>query len=283
MKLLVFTNSPSQEQQYLKFACELAKTTDGFLHVLHIRKDHEEGDTSSTETPWSGGTVRLLELFERYVKWHYGVTCNYEIAYGSVHDALIRTARKIEADLILMENTRDNSATLVPAPISRIACESKAPLLTVPSVGAFSQIRKIVFVTNEYEDDLKECAMLIPLANSLGAQLVGVHVVNRFEDELGDVEQLTSIIGTRAKSMMERAVSRGIQFEEYQHTDLMEGVSSFIDQECADALALSVENSTLFERLAERHLTKESPYWVDVPIILLPGSDSLHERAAKMK
>lgn len=279
MKLLVVTNSPSQEQQYLKFACELAKATDGFLHVLHILKDHEEGDTSSTEPLWSGGTVRFLELF----KWHYGITCNYEIACGSVHDAVIRTARKIEADLILMENTRDNSATLVPAPISRIAYESKAPLLTVPSVGAFSQIRKIVFVTNEYEDDLKECAMLIPLANSLGAQLVGVHVVNRFEDELGDVEQLTSIIGTRAKSMMERAVSRGIQFEEYQHTDLMEGVSSFIDEECADAIALSVENSTLFGRLAERHLTKESPYWVDVPIILLHSSDSLHDRTIKMK
>ncbi len=267
MKILVFTDAPSRDQQLLSYACDLAKVTRGTLHVLHILK-HRAGHRGPTEQVISGDAIRSLELFERRSQRSHGIRCSFELGVGPVHEAVIKTSRKKKSDLIVIKNARGGAVALVSETISRIAHEGNVPVLAVPCTEVLSEVRKIVFMTNEYSDNLKDFEVLTRLAASMKAQLVGVHIVNRFEDEVGDVEQLTTILGTSARSVMERAVSKGIRFEEYQHTDLMEGISTFIEEESADALALSVKNSTLFDRLAERHLTRDSPYWVDVPIIL---------------
>ncbi len=268
MKLLVFTDILSREQTFLTYACDLAASINGSLHVLHVVDRHAAHD-SLLETEKTPDAIWFLEKFQHNVRVGYGIDRSFEIRFGSVDEVVISVGRETRADLIIMKADRIEGATLVSETISRVSRASRAPVLVVPATSVFSPLNKIVLATNEFSNGLSDLEILTPLLTMFQARVVAVHIVNRFGDEDSELEETRTSVRRRSESLKAKPAYHAMHFEEYQHTDLMEGISTFIGEESAAALAVSVDNNTLFERLAGRNLTRESPYWVDVPIVLM--------------
>ena len=138
--------------------------------------------------------------------------------------------------------------------------------MVLPIDMTFTAYSKIVFATDYQPNDLQDLQQVTKIARAFECPLQVVHVVNRFEEDEDDLD-LTML--DAFSDLIRKHVAYGkIKCEEYQYTDVPEGIQAYAEEEKADLLVVSTRQRKFIQRLFGRSVTRELLFDFNLPLLV---------------
>jgi nucleotide-binding universal stress UspA family protein len=270
MKLLVPIDFSDNARSALDYAASLAMTLHADLHVIHvIRPFSPQSAFMTTERD----EVRKNVIFEMHsVQQHlqddYDIPCSCDITLGEVADEIVRVAGEKKVDMIVM-GTHGASGfhkILLGSNTTAVVERCDIPVLAIPEKAAFIPPSRIVFATDYNASDVDDLVEIARFAKHFNAEIFAVHVVNRFEEDEDNLD--FQVVDYFTEIVRKRIPNSQVRCEEFQYSDVAEGIRNFIHEEDADILAVSVSHKTVLERLLRKSVTREFLFNIDIPLLI---------------
>ncbi|MCE7040488.1 universal stress protein [Dyadobacter sp. CY312] len=183
---------------------------------------------------------------------------------GGIHDAIIKNAEDLLADLIVVGRTGKGSFMdkLIGSAATSIALEAPCPVLVIPPQVINIDFRRIVYATQlEYEEmnNLREVATL---ARLLGARLTFIKISSleqpNIQSDQQYIEQMTSGLGIPASDIV---IHKGGGVEE--------GIKKHCKEVNADLLIVSTRERGFLEQLIiNPSITKKLVVETNIPLLV---------------
>ena len=133
------------------------------------------------------------------------------------------------------------------------------PVLTVPAENEFTKIMQFGFATTLKESDKKRLYDLIDLANTLGAKVSCLHVV-----ESDDLDY---------KPVLDEWISEftplNVPFHTYEDDNLELALYNFIDDHGIDVICVLTRQLNFLEKIFTTSLTKKLAYHSRIPVLVI--------------
>jgi nucleotide-binding universal stress UspA family protein len=270
MKILIPIDFSPSTESAVKYAAGLATSLDGSIHLVHVIEPFVKSQSFLTVTreEVERNTVLTIHSIQESLKNEYGLSSNIDVCIGVVADEILKVARERKADMIVMGT---HGATrfrrlLFGSNTASVIEKSPIPVFAIPEGIQFTTPKRIVFGTDFNASDIHELKELSVFAAWFDAEIYAVHVVNRFEEYEDDFDIAVSRCFTDAVN--HKIPYEHIRCEEYQHTDVAEGIRCFIQEEGVDILALSVRHKTMLQKLFTKSLTREFVFDTGIPLLV---------------
>ncbi|MCG8616329.1 MAG: universal stress protein [Desulfobacterales bacterium] len=203
-KILFATNASPACDAAAKIAFELAEKYESELTLLHVFGEPSHGSgafvtdyvTGEKETPGPD----YIEWVKEEMKTNYGSLVekhgapNYEAMAGIPSTEILRYARKIEADCIIMgaHTRQDDPAAerfrgIIGTTMQTVALRAKCPVLIIsrPCETCFWYFNQIVFGTDFSKASMSAFRFAYKMAKHIGCKLHLFHAVNIETTEAG--------------------------------------------------------------------------------------------------
>lgn len=273
MKILVPTNFSENANSALEYAAAMARELSASITLAHIiRPLVTSGNLPLVDKKEIEKNV-VFELHEMqvYLNNAYGVKSTIKVGIGNIAEELAKLARLLKIDLIIMgtHGVHGLDQILFSNNTIQLIEKSTIPVLALPPGVEFSKPKRIVFATNYHASDIDDIVGIVDFACSFNATISAVHIVNRFTDEDADFDFRRS---DYFSDLLHNKIKYDkIHCEEFQHTDVAEGIRCFVEEEGADILALSRSDENFLEKLFQKSLTKEFLFKIEIPILVFNG------------
>jgi nucleotide-binding universal stress UspA family protein len=270
MKILVPTNFSENANTALEYAGAMARELKATITLAHIIQPlMTSGILPSVEKNEIEKNV-VFELHEMqvYLAEAYGVKSAIKVGIGQVAEEITKLAKVLKTDLIVMgtHGVHRLDRILFSNNTAQVIAKSTIPVLALPLGVKFTKPKRIVFSTNYQASDIDEIVGIADFACSFGATISAVHIVNRFTDEDVDFDFRRS--DYFSDLLHNKLAYDKIQCEEFQHSDVADGIRSFVEGEGADILALSKTDKNFIEKLFQKSLTNEFLFKIEIPILI---------------
>jgi len=176
---------------------------------------------------------------------------------------IIQTARKTDADMIIMGTT--GASGLKEAFLGSVAAEvmenAPCPVMAVPQNAVFDGTIDRIAVTVEYDkDDEATCRFVLGIAKHFDAEVICIHV------DVSHTEEITNRM-SRMKSLF--SGEEKISFQVLNHTNIEKALSEYVESNSIDILAMHVHKRNFFQELFTYSMTKKMAYHLDIPILAI--------------
>jgi nucleotide-binding universal stress UspA family protein len=280
MLLLVPTDFSRNAEHAMLYAGGLAEALKCDIHLLHVITPFATRSsflTVETDEVRITAIQHLQELRERLSLLHE-IKCSFDVAIGSVPDQVIQCAKEKKADMIVMgtQGASGIKKFLFGSNTAEVVQHSDAPVLALPPEVEFHIPRRIVFATDYHSGDLNDLKEIALLAQPFNSTIKVVHIVNRFEEEEDD-EQPVTVLEYFSHLMKKQVAYTNISCEEFQYTDVAEGIQVYAEDEHADLLAISVRQKTFLQRLFNRNFAKEFVFEIPLPLLVYHNNQDQEE------
>lgn len=138
----------------------------------------------------------------------------------------------------------------------------EVPVLSIPHLAKFREIRKIGFTTLFKESDRKPLAEILNIARSFNAEVRCLHVAKETDDptiELAIRDWERWFESKKLKFIVEKQA--GLKVEEH--------ISEFIENFNIDFLAIVKRNQSFFERLFSSSLSNKLASSLETPLLII--------------
>ncbi|MBC8153257.1 MAG: universal stress protein [Bacteroidetes bacterium] len=275
-----FTESTTLALDWAKLFARHYKATLVLLHVQQI-------PMANTTLPMSGdvgmgaynaGLTAELEPIdrERLDKLATqlraeGLTCETELRWGAVTDAIVTAADDLHADLIITGRSHLGNffERFVGTEATGVARRAHCPVLVVPTTGTgVARLRTILFSTPLEFDQPAEFTQVVAMARAFGATLSVLHIHAENQPSIADkptmIAQLQALYGDQplaVSSLDSRTVTGG--FETYLKTNQ------------PDLLVMTNRERDFLSGLLNPSLTERMVVLTDIPILVYHAQGDL--------
>jgi nucleotide-binding universal stress UspA family protein len=273
-KILYPTDFSETAENAFIFALQIADHLGASIITLHAFDKPEIIDINLPESLREIYDSIDLDEFENYEdevpilrdiaidNGYYHVPMVHVLEEGAPVSAILRTANKNKADLIVMGTTGAGMMEkfFFGTVSGKVLEEAHCPVVVVPDNAQFDGvIDHIAVATNFTDDDANLINALRKFREIMGCDL---HIVHINTDKNKDVE-------TQLKSFCERWPNdKKITSHIIQHSDINEGLELFVNENKIDLLALLSHKRTWFEELFTKNRAKEISYQHSIPLLV---------------
>ena len=273
-KILYPTDFSETAENAFLFALQIADHLGSSIITIHA---FDRPDISDFNLP---GVLREvydsidLDEFENYEdevpilrdiateNGYYHVPMVHVLEEGAPVSAILRTANKNKADLIVMGATGAGMMeTFFFGTISgKVMEEAHCPVIVVPNEASFDGIiDHIAVATNCTPEDALMLQSLRRFRDAMGSHLHVVHVDTSANGE--GTQKLTSFVEPwqQDKKMTAHCVS---------NKDINVGIEGFISEKKIDMLAILSHRRNWFDEIFEKNRAKELSHQVTIPLLV---------------
>ncbi len=193
---------------------------------------------------------------------YYHVPMVHVLEEGAAVSAILRTANKNKADLIVMGTTGAGMMEkfFFGTVSGKVLEEAHCPVVLVPVTAQFDGIiDNIAVATNFTEEDAKLIEELRKFREIMGCQLHVIHI--NTDQKIGSNDPLKSFCERwqNDKKMTTHVVN---------HQDINEGLEMFVKENKIDMLALLSHKRNWFEELFSQTRAKKISYHNTIPLLI---------------
>jgi nucleotide-binding universal stress UspA family protein len=273
-KILYPTDFSETAENAFIFALQIADHLGASIITIHA---FDRPDVSSFSLP---DTLREvydsidLDVFENYEdelpilrdiaidNGYYHVPMVHVLEEGAAVSAILRTANKNKVDLIVMGTTGAGMMEkfFFGTVSGKVLEEAHCPVIVVPVTAQFDGvIDNIAVATNFKEEDAVLIEALRKFRDIMGCRLHIVHINTNQSTE--NTSQLKSFCDqwTNDKNISSHVI---------EHTDINEGLDTFVKDNKIDLLAMLSHKKNWFEELFTKNRAKEISYQHSIPLLV---------------
>lgn len=246
-KILFATTAQPNSDNAAKVAFDLASRNDATLHLFHVLglpsrgfsqtvQDLKSGEQTGADDDYSAWVKdELIHIYEKLLKNMKGGKAEIETAVGVPATEILRSARKENADIIVMgaHNREDDSSSssrvraVIGNTMQKVAKAARCPVLIVnrPCNTCWRMFSNIIFCTDFSRPAEHAFQFAYNTAKEVGAKLYLFHAVdisNPIEGMLSDQADIEERVAKAKKDMEEKYVSQMTDYDNFQ-VDIFEG------------------------------------------------------------
>lgn len=242
--LFATTASPTCDEA-AKVAFDLAKKYDSKLYVFHVFGIPTHGASPFVVDIRTGEEETYDEDYTAWVREEMKNTyaiqledaddCVIDCTVGAPHSSILRKARDLDADLIVMgAHTRQEDVGaaryrhIVGSTMQKVARGARCPVLIInrPCTTCFWYFSNILFGTDFSKASLSAFLFAYRTAKAIGCKLYLFHAIDISDFQFGRIagqEEIEQKIQTARKKIEAIYVSRMKDFDNYE-IEIMEGI-----------------------------------------------------------
>jgi nucleotide-binding universal stress UspA family protein len=256
----------------LKYAVAFAKSTESklvLLHAYHIPIPAAEAgltiDANLAEDFINEGKEKMEKLYADFPDLAK-LSEPYEIKMAFASDAIVNTAKEIDADLIIMgthgaSNTFDE---LVGSNTLHVIKKCGLPVLAVPANYEGLKVENVLFSYDYHSISSKEVIQpLIDFALAFGAKIHIMHITDKLDKlhqgAIGEAKLLEQYL---------KGISHVYHMSEGEH--IQNSILEYINTHDIDTLAVMPRKHNLFEKLFQSSVTKQLVHHSSIPLFAFP-------------
>jgi len=268
-KILVPIDFSSDAEHALQFALELSKKLKSEISLFHSYAI----PVYATDIPLAMPDISELEkvamdgltmLKNKYQSLYPDSKIGMYITEGFAEDAISGAVEKIQADLIVM-GTKGASGlreALIGTVTAAVIEQANCPVLAVPPLVKWTDIKKIVYATSYEESDFGHVETVIHFARALNASLTLLHISTGKYDRIFEFDAIQ-----RYKERLEEETDfHNISIKLLVEEDVFHAISNYTDEVKADMIAMNLRSRSFMQKLFERSLTKRMVYHTHIPL-----------------
>ena len=259
----------------LKYAISFSKSTESrlvLLYAYHIPIPAAEAgltiDANLADEFIEEGKDKMENLYEQFPDLKE-LSEPYEIKMSFASDAIVSTAREVEADLIIMGTHGATNAfdEMVGSNTLHVIKKCEIPVLAVPVSNERDQIKDILFSYDYHSIKTKQVIQpLIDFSLAFGAKLHIMHITDKL-DKLH-----TGAVGeARLLEQYLKGIPHTYHMIEGEHVE--SSILEYIDSNDIDIIAVMPRKHSLFERLFQSSVTKQLVHHTKIPLFAFPEGD----------
>ena len=138
--------------------------------------------------------------------------------------------------------------------------EVSCPLLAVPKDARNPKISKIAYATDLKYDETSILEYVIKFAAVFSAEVVILHIDKQFDDSEWRQDLMQDL---KAGTGYDKVFYRDVV-----NDNTLEGINEFVEEYGVDILATTTSNTSLFERLLNKSVTKELLMHTHIPMLI---------------
>ncbi len=257
----------------LLYAYEIALQSGAKLYLLHtyhmpviipLMEKHLHPEPAASKQY----EREISEKMENLVAWlnkiyaPARVSTTYRIVPNFTVDEVVKVTYEEQIDLIVMSTTETGELKdiFLKMPVVRVIEETQCPVLTIPARASYTQIRRMLYITQADVVPAEELAFIKNFSALFNASVTMLHT--------------SGAVHTSSSSRQARSVAPAAVYEssaEYALTDvnIPETIYTINQQTPADLLIISAHRKNLLEQLHATRSSLQSGYQLDVPVLIL--------------
>lgn len=194
------------------------------------------------------------------------------IKYCSRSGLLATSVNSIAAEynivmaVISMHDAGMLSTLLLGDHVESVIDEATCPLLVVPEVADFRELKKIAFATDLNQGDIQVIHSLAELAKYTNAEILVIHVTEDRQADLNDHAKLSNFINlVSTKINYDRIYYRSIENDR-----ISDSLNDLLQQPDVDILAVVHRKRNFFQKLFKGSVTQKLADHLSKPLFIFP-------------
>lgn len=278
-KILYPTDFSQTAEKAFIFALQIADHLGASIITLHAFDRPDVSNINLPETLQEVYDSIDLDAFENYEdevpvlrdiasdNGYYHVPIVHVLEEGAAVSAILRTANKNKADLIVMGTTGAGGMEqfFFGTVAGKVLEEAHCPVIVVPDTAEFDGvIDHIAVATNFTEEDTRLVEALRKFRDIMGCTLHVVHVDQEENPET------TAKMKAFCESWLQ---DKKLSMHQVVHKDVNDGLDHFVKTNNIDLLALLSHKKTWFEELFEKNRAKQLSFQHDIPLLVFQSEN----------
>lgn len=267
VNILVPTDFSDLSKVAVHYAIRIANKLDGNVTLLHAidiqdtvrstirRKNNSRDILKEVKEDFE---VFLQEI-NKDVRAKIPVKCRISRA-GSFQEIVKKNSKRLRTGLIVM-GTRGASGlkkAILGSNTTTVIENSKVPVLAVPEKAHFKTFRNIIYATDLKQIE-KELDMLIPYVERFGSTVHILHVMRNGRN-IASVEE-------RVEKAVAKTGYKNIVTIVTVDDDIDGAIQQYINVSKADLLAMFTHQTTFYEKLFDRSITRKMAFHSTIPLL----------------
>ena len=265
---LIPVDFSSHSLQTLRYAAQLAKSTQAHLCLLHAYML----PTPVTEVPYIMAPTEALHRDReqqlnaeaKQLETDYGLKCTTVVRLGIPSDEIREFIEKNNPDLVIMGmKSPGGLGTLIGSTTISLIRKTQVPLLIIPEESSFSELREIVYAT-DFRDTLS-ASVFTPLFALTPASTPKLRIL--YVQTLHSPEPDELLPG---KKLLELAFQNyPHDYQKIESRNVTEGVHEHLLNFPADLLVMVAHPHGFLEHFFIKNHTAAMAYETSIPLLIL--------------
>jgi nucleotide-binding universal stress UspA family protein len=274
MNILVPTDFSELSKVAIQYAIQFANRINGTVTLVHVvnliqpaRKSMRVRVLPIEKELVNKAKAELLKMATAYSSQvTSGNPIQIRVGKGSTFpEAVKKEAKRLRAGLIIM-GTRGASGLkkyIVGSNTASVIDLSSVPVLVVPELGAFKNLRNIVYATDLKHTE-KELKRLIPYVNKFEAIVHLIHVT-------GSVKQVV-FLEKKIDAIVEKSAFNNVIVRVLVNKKVDEAIDQYVTTIKGDLLATFTHEHGFYDKLFNRSITRKIAFQSKIPLLAFKQS-----------
>ena len=272
-KFLIPTDFSAASENALEYAVDLAMQMNGEVVLFHSNVLPDSDPLSPAYTHHKIGNVEIeyqkiisdnmKELQKRVEeRTKSQVYCEFVTEVGNPVGQMMEYTTMNAVDMIVIgiSNNEMEEEYYVVRNIMSVIDKADLPVLVVPESYKYKPIKKIVYATDEGEENYNAINKLILFANEMNAEVNILHV-SEDEEDADNFRQ-------HFQSGIEQKMKKPLRFEAVRNEDVLDGIIAYNKINAVDVLSMRKHKRNFIERLFSESLTEKMATQTKIPLLI---------------
>lgn len=265
------TDFSTNSEMALPFAAEMAKLYNADLTLFNSYKlPYSKSNllVSMTDRMKADSENELKKLRQKVLDQsrYAHLKVNIDSRVGSFVPLIPKVAKDCKTNLIVMGTKGASSIKemFIGSNTLEVIQTTKCPVLAIPENAEMVKINKIAMATDLRKvSDPEQLKVLFDLARVTNSPIEFVNVVRK-EDEVFAEEK-----AKQANLLEEMAGDIPTSIHFASNEDIIDGLSSYINDKKPDLVAMLARKHSLFERIFTRSITNKLSFRSEIPLLVM--------------
>lgn len=273
MKTILFPTDFSKNAQHAsEYAGMLAKVFDAQIVLLNVHfipmvaQNHPSSKVQAAININKNEAIDELAAFTKDFIERSGIDSkktSQRVEYGFPAEKIVEIAEEINADFIVM-GTKGASAILdkwLGTNAQKVMQSAPCPVWIIPESTIIETPKKLMYAADFKEDEVTATKKFVQIIRPLDSLCKVIHVHDIFEPaELDTIKETVGALRNELKG-------EDVLVRNFNRTDIIEGLETYIDTYKPDLLALAVHEKSFMEKLFNTSVTKHFVQEAQLPIL----------------
>lgn len=260
--LIPVDNSACSDNAVL-YGISIAKSMNAKITLLHV----EDNDVINSSSDGTGTieSVPLLRSYETQLAHAGGISYLGIAETGSLHTTILREAKKLKTDLIVMGTHRetDLATGILGSNTGAVIADAECPVLAVPAGSSFHLPKHITFATDYHNADVSALKYVLDLFGNERAQINFLHIANSNEDAGSEVKKMEAFM----KNVEDHVSYNNMSFQMMKADDQEKQLQEYINNRSTDLLVMTTRHKGSWRKLFDPGMTRNIAEVTGIPLL----------------
>ncbi|MBT1704978.1 universal stress protein [Chryseosolibacter indicus] len=267
VNILVPTDFSELSRIAAQYAIRIANKLDGNVTLLHAIEMQDTVRSTIARKNNSRHILRtakenfetFLQEVDKHVKAKTAVRCRISRA-GSFNEIVKKNSKRLRTGLIVMgtKGAGGLKKAILGSNTTTVIDNSHVPVLAVPEKAHFKAFRNVIYATDLKHIE-RELEILIPYVERFGSIVHVLHVMKNGRDITSVEERIEKAVTNTGYKNIVTIVT--------VDTDIDGAIQQYIDVSKADLLAMFTHQTTFYEKLFDRSITRKMAFHSTIPLL----------------